>query len=78
MTSTPSFIIIAIDGGAASGKSSTSKILAERFNLLHVDTGSFYRHITHELLQRGVLPTNLAALTLALTELNFTTQLQGR
>ena len=78
MTSTPSFIIIAIDGGAASGKSSTSKILAERFNLLHVDTGSFYRHITHELLRRGVLPTNVAALTLALTELNFTTQLQGR
>ncbi|NBR08575.1 MAG: (d)CMP kinase [Opitutaceae bacterium] len=78
MTRNSSLIIIAIDGGAASGKSSTSKILAERFNLLHVDTGSFYRHITHELLRRGVPPTNLAALTSALAELNFTTQLQGR
>ena len=38
-----SFIIVALDGGAASGKSSSSRILAERFNLLHVDTGSFYR-----------------------------------
>ena len=55
MGSSP-FIIVAIDGGAASGKSSSSKILAERFNLLHVDTGSFYRHITFELLRRNVPP----------------------
>ena len=53
------FIIIAIDGGAASGKSSSSKILSERFNLLHVDTGSFYRHITFELLRLGVDPARI-------------------
>ena len=47
MTATP-FIIVAIDGGAASGKSSTSRALSERFHLLHVDTGSFYRAITAE------------------------------
>ena len=52
MSASP-FIIIAIDGGAASGKSSSSRILAERFNLLHVDTGSFYRHLTAELLMRA-------------------------
>jgi cytidylate kinase len=39
--STPSgFKIIAIDGGAATGKSSTSKALAERLGLMHVDTGA--------------------------------------
>ncbi|MCC5024413.1 MAG: (d)CMP kinase [Candidatus Synoicihabitans palmerolidicus] len=48
-----SIIIIAIDGGAASGKSSTSRALSERFNLLHVDTGSFYRAMTAELLRAG-------------------------
>lgn len=74
----PPFIIIAIDGGAASGKSSTSKILAERFNLLHVDTGSFYRHITYELLRRGVAHTDLPALKTALAELKFETRLLGR
>jgi cytidylate kinase len=74
----PPFIIIAIDGGAASGKSSSSKILAERFNLLHVDTGSFYRHITYELLRRGVAHTDLPALHAALAGLNFTTRLNGR
>lgn len=73
-----SFIIVAIDGGAASGKSSTSRLLAERFNLLHVDTGSFYRHITSELLRRGVPHTDLAGLRTVLPELQFDTRLEGR
>lgn len=77
MASTP-FIIIAIDGGAASGKSSTSRLLAERFNLLHVDTGSFYRHITADLLRRGVPSTDLPALQAALAGLKFSTRLNGR
>jgi cytidylate kinase len=75
---TPPFIIIAIDGGAASGKSSSSKILADRFNLLHVDTGSFYRHITYELLRRGVAHNDLPALQAALADLKFGTRLNGR
>ncbi len=74
----PPFIIIAIDGGAASGKSSSSKILAERFNLLHVDTGSFYRHITYELLRLGVPHTDLPKLQAALAGLKFGTRLNGR
>jgi cytidylate kinase len=72
------FIIIAIDGGAASGKSSSSRILAERFNLLHVDTGSFYRHITSELLRRNVPHTDLAAIKAELPKLDFSTRLNGR
>ena len=75
---TPHFVIVAIDGGAASGKSSSSKVLADRFNLLHVDTGSFYRHITYELLRRGVAHTDLPALKAALADLRFTTRLNGR
>jgi cytidylate kinase len=74
----PPFIIIAIDGGAASGKSSSSKILAERFNLLHVDTGSFYRHITYELLRLGVPHSDLPKLQAALANLKFSTRLNGR
>ena len=74
----PPLIIIAIDGGAASGKSSSSKVLAEKFNLLHVDTGSFYRHITYELLRLGVAHTDQPALDRALAGLEFTTRLNGR
>jgi len=75
---TPSPIIVAIDGGAASGKSSSSKILAERFNLLHVDTGSFYRQITSELLRQKIAHTDQAVLETALAGLNLSTQLDGR
>src|SRR3954463_9576280 len=72
------FIIVAIDGGAASGKSSSSRTLSERFNLLHVDTGSFYRAITAEFLRRNVAASDLAAVKAAIADLKFSTRLQGR
>ena len=74
----PPFLIVAIDGGAASGKSSSSRLLAERFNLLHVDTGSFYRQLTFELLRQGVPAHDLPALRAALAKLEFGTRLDGR
>jgi len=72
------FIIVAIDGGAASGKSTSSRILGERFNLLHVDTGSFYRAITAELLRRSVAASDPAAVKAAIADLTFGTRLLGR
>lgn len=39
-------IIIAIDGPAASGKSSTAHWVAERLGYRHVDSGSLYRAVT--------------------------------
>jgi cytidylate kinase len=75
---TPDFIIVAIDGGAASGKSSTAGVLSERFNLLHVDTGSFYRALTAELLRRGVSPADPPAVAAALASLEFGTRVTGR
>ena len=77
MASSP-FIIVAIDGGAASGKSSSSRTLSERFNLLHVDTGSFYRAITAELMRLGVKAGNLPAVRRTVTTLKFSTHLNGR
>lgn len=38
--------VIAIDGPAGSGKSSTARALAERFGLLYIDTGAMYRALT--------------------------------
>jgi len=72
------FIIVAIDGGAASGKSSTSRAISERFNLLHVDTGSFYRAITAELLQRGIAIGDHSAVKNALAQLSLGTRVTGR
>jgi cytidylate kinase len=76
--SNSSLIIVAIDGGAASGKSSTSRALSERFKLLHVDTGSYYRALTAELLRRGVKPEDAAAVSVAVCSLQLGTQVQGR
>ena len=43
-------MIIAIDGPAGSGKSSTAREVARRLGYLHVDSGAFYRALTHALL----------------------------
>jgi cytidylate kinase len=71
------FIIVAIDGGAASGKSSTSRILSERFNLLHSDTGSYYRAVTAEMLRRGASPDEIGSVTAALADLRLGTRIEG-
>jgi 3-phosphoshikimate 1-carboxyvinyltransferase len=39
-------LVIAIDGPAASGKSSTARWVAERLGLRHVDSGALYRALT--------------------------------
>jgi cytidylate kinase len=72
------FIIVAIDGGAASGKSSTAEALSERFQLLHVDTGSFYRALTADMLRRGVSHMDLSAVRAVLATLTLSTRVTGR
>jgi cytidylate kinase len=49
-------VVIAIDGPAASGKSSTSQWVAEKLGFLHVDSGSLYRALTAALLRQGAPP----------------------
>lgn len=71
-------VIVTIDGGAATGKSSTAKALSERFNLLHVDTGAFYRTVTLSLLQAGVRPDAAGEITAALPRLRISTAVAGR
>ena len=46
--------IVALDGPAGSGKSSISKIVADKFGFTHIDTGAMYRAVTLEALNRGV------------------------
>lgn len=77
MGSPARFLIVAIDGGAASGKSSTARALAARFPLLHVDTGAHYRSVTAALLARGVRVGDVAAIAQALPTLVFGTQVRG-
>lgn len=65
------FRVVAIDGGAASGKSSTAKVLCKRRNFMHVDTGSHYRAVTRACLKAGVHPVDGTALHQFLDGLSF-------
>jgi CMP/dCMP kinase len=47
-------ITIAIDGPAASGKSSTAKLVAQKLGYLHIDTGAMYRALTLKALEKKI------------------------
>jgi cytidylate kinase len=47
-------VIVAIDGPAGSGKSTTAREVARRLEYLHVDSGAFYRALTFALRADGV------------------------
>jgi len=48
------FLQIAIDGPAASGKSTVARMLAKRLHGFYVNTGDMYRTIAHVCLQRQI------------------------
>lgn len=54
---------IAIDGPAASGKSTVAKILADNLDYLFFDTGVMYRAVTYEVLERGINMEDEKAIT---------------
>jgi len=55
-------VIIAIDGPAASGKSTVAKAVARRLGVRHLDTGAMYRAVTWLALERGVSTGDAEAL----------------
>ncbi len=50
--------VIAIDGPAASGKSSVARELARRLNFVYVNSGAMYRAVTWTVLEHGIDPTD--------------------
>jgi cytidylate kinase len=56
-----SHIVIAIDGPAASGKSSVARALARRLKFHYVNTGAMYRAVTWLAVARGVPPADTTA-----------------
>lgn len=66
-----SHIAIAIDGPAASGKSTLAHHLAERLGLIMVNSGAMYRAITWKALQLGVDPADEQAVAAMLEGLEI-------
>jgi len=54
-------IVIAIDGPAASGKSSVARTLARRLKFHYVNTGAMYRAVTWLAVARGIPPADTSA-----------------
>ncbi|MBH5334157.1 (d)CMP kinase [Streptomyces pactum] len=57
----PAAVIVAIDGPAGTGKSSTSKAVAAELGFGYLDTGAQYRAITWWMLNNGIDVTDTAA-----------------
>jgi cytidylate kinase len=63
--------IIAIDGPAGSGKSTTARLLALRLGYIYLDTGAMYRAVTLFGLKNNILPKDGVALSEASRKLSL-------
>lgn len=60
--SSPDSLVIAIDGPAASGKSSAARALAARFGIAYINSGAMYRAVTWSVLEAGIDPSDEQAI----------------
>jgi CMP/dCMP kinase len=51
--------VVAIDGPTGTGKSTTSKILAEKLRIKYIDSGAMYRAVTLEIVRNDVKPNEI-------------------
>jgi cytidylate kinase len=63
--------VIAIDGPAASGKSSVARQVARRFDFVYVNSGAMYRAVTWTVLNGGIDPADKARIAQLVTTLSF-------
>ncbi len=67
--------VIAVDGSAASGKSTVGRRLAASLGYAFLDTGIMYRAITWAALSRGIDPTDAPALSALAAEVRIDVRL---
>lgn len=81
------FAVVAIDGPAASGKSSTAEWVARELGYAHVDSGAYYRTVTAAALRTGHPPDEwtpkmvleaASAVTMALSGVSMIPLLDGQ
>ena len=51
--------VVAIDGPAGAGKGTVAALVAERLELVNIDTGAMYRCVTLDCLERGIDSTQI-------------------
>jgi cytidylate kinase len=70
--------IIAIDGPAASGKSSVARELARRLGFVYVNSGAMYRAMTWHILERGLASDDAAGIERLAASTELTCELRGQ
>ena len=78
MTSPARHQIVAIDGPAASGKSSVARELARRLGFVYVNSGAMYRAMTWLVLERGISPNDALAIKHLAENAAITCELRDR
>ena len=71
MNANAATIVVAVDGPAGSGKSSVSKATARRLDWAYLDTGAAYRALAWYVVQRGIDPTDSAAVIDSLPDFDY-------
>jgi cytidylate kinase len=69
--------VIAIDGPAASGKSTTARLVAARLGYLHVDTGAMYRAFALKVLRRKIAVDDRQGIEALISGTHIALGLQG-
>src|SRR3954467_12560331 len=69
--------VVAIDGPAASGKSSVARALAKQIRFDYVNSGAMYRAVTWHVLTNGVLPGDAPAIIRLLENSRIDCSLEG-
>ena len=64
-------IIIAVDGPAASGKGTLSKLLAKNFGFAHMDSGKLYRVAALYIIENRINPKNQKEVLQNIGDINF-------
>ena len=67
--------VVAIDGPAASGKSSVARALARRLGFVYVNSGAIYRAITWHLLKNGIHTEEIDRISEALESAAITSRI---
>src|SRR5947199_9700850 len=69
--------VVAIDGPAASGKSSVARELARRLGFAYVNSGAIYRAITWHVLQKAIDPSDTPGVGQALGSVKIACRLEN-
>ena len=69
--------VVAIDGPAASGKSSLARELARRLRFAYVNSGAIYRAITWHIVRKGINPDDTVRVTQAVESARIACHLEN-